>query len=138
MLAIGIDVGGMSVKVAAVEGHRTLWTGRSRMYDKPTTEQVVSFIRQAAADRAGDAILAGICVPGLLNQDRTAVKLSINIPGLMGIRLDQLVRSALADGVRLACVASDAVASAYDLQVTHKLPGRLFCLAIGTGVGAAV
>jgi len=138
MLAIGIDVGGTSVKVAAVDGHRTLWTGRSRTYERPTTQQVVTAIKEAAADRAGDAILAGICVPGLLNEDRTAVKLSINIPGLMGIRLDELVRSALADGVRLACVSSDAVASAYDLQVSRALKGRLFCLAIGTGVGAAV
>jgi glucokinase len=138
MISLGIDVGGTAVKIAAVEGHRVLWTGKSTVYERPSTEQVVHALKEAAADRAGDAIMAGICVPGILNDDRSAVKLSVNIPGLMGIPLTDLVRQALADGVRLNVVSSDAVASAYDLQVTRNLKGRLFCLAIGTGIGAAV
>jgi predicted NBD/HSP70 family sugar kinase len=138
MISLGIDVGGRSVKVAAVEGSRVLWTGKSENYEKPSTEQLVTAIKQAAGNRGGDAIVAGICIPGLLNADRTAVEYSVNVPGLMGIRLDELVRRGLTDGVILKTTASDAVASAYDLYATHHLRGRLVSLSLGTGVGAAV
>ena len=139
--AIGIDIGGTAVKLAAVDGNgRVLWTARSGPYERPSAAQVAEAIRATAAGRAAGPVTVGTCVPGILDDRRTTVAHSVNLPGLNGVRLDALVREALGVGAGGPgmTVASDAVATAYDLYVSRNLRGRLFLLAIGTGVGAAV
>jgi len=81
---------------------------------------------------------AGVCVPGMLTEDRASVARSVNVPSLNGVRLDALVAEAI--GVRPAslAVATDTFATAYDLYRSRRPAGRMFLLAIGTGVGAAV
>jgi predicted NBD/HSP70 family sugar kinase len=79
-----------------------------------------------------------VCVPGLLSEDRTAVVRSVNVPGLDGVRLDELVTGALGSRPASLAVATDTHATAYDLYQSRRPRGRLFVLAIGTGVGAAV
>ena len=37
----------------------------------------------------------GLCVPGLLAEDRRTVLHSVNLPGLSGLRMDDLVSAAL-------------------------------------------
>ena len=80
----------------------------------------------------------GLCVPGLLSDNRDRVTLSVNVPALMDVPLNDLVTRALGRGPAALRIANDAVASGYDLFATRKLPGRLLVLALGTGVGAAV
>src|SRR5213075_612815 len=80
----------------------------------------------------------GVCVPGLMEDDRRTVKHSVNVPGLNGVRLDDLVSQALGRRVALVTVVTDANAAGLDLYVTRHLHGRLFVLVIGAGVGAAV
>ena len=80
----------------------------------------------------------GLCVPGLMNDEKTTVRQSVNVPGLNGVRLDELVAAALAGTPATVAVATDAYATAYDLYETLRLPGRILSLAIGTGVGACV
>ncbi|WP_428939841.1 ROK family protein [Fontivita pretiosa] len=139
MIALGIDIGGSSVKLAAVQGGQTLWTGQSPFYTRPTTTQLIAAIQQAAGERAGGRIdVAGICVPGLLDRERRTITLSVNVPGLMGVVLDELVARALGPIVRRLEIVNDAVATATDVIRTRGLRGRVVSLALGTGVGMGV
>jgi glucokinase len=141
---IGIDIGGTAVKLAAVDcAGSVLWTARSTTYARPALPDLVAAIREAAAGRVGSGdrpggFAAGVCVPGLLSEDRTAVVRSVNVPGLDGARLDELVTGALGSRPASLAVATDTHATAYDLYQSRRPGGRLFVLAIGTGVGAAV
>jgi len=142
MISLGIDIGGTSVKMAAVENGRTLWTGQSPFYARPKTEELIAAMKAAGekvdASGGGTGMRAGICVPGLLDKQKRLITLSVNVPGLMNVVLDDLVERGL--GVRPASlqILNDAVSSCYDVCDTRGLQGRVFGLAIGTGVGAAV
>src|SRR5437763_116274 len=138
MKCLGIDIGGTSVKMAMLEGERTLWTGKSPSYNRPATDQLVDAIRAAAAQPVEGADAVGICVPGLMDKPCKTITLSVNVPGLVGVPLDELVARALGNGLGEVWPVSDAVAAGYDIFKTRKLSGRLMLLALGTGIGAAV
>ena len=136
--SLGIDIGGTSVKLAAVRGAEVLWTARSSAYQRPTREQLAEAIRTAGAGSANDVQSVGVCVPGLLDDDRRTVRHSVNVPGLDGARLDELVADALGHRPTRLAVVTDANATGIDLYLSRQLTGRLFVLAIGAGVGASV
>jgi len=139
MIALGIDIGGSSVKLAAVQDGQRLWTGQSPFYTRPTTRQLVAAIQQAAGGRAGGQIdVAGICVPGLLDRERRTITLSVNVPGLVGVVLDELVARALGPIIGRLEIVNDAVATATDVIRDRGLRGRVVSLALGTGVGMGV
>src|SRR4051812_49926952 len=94
-LALGIDIGGTSVKAAALEDGRTLWTGKSGTFARPGTEQIVSAIKEAVAGRAGGVSAVGVCCPGLLDRATRTITLSVNVPGLVGVPLDEIAGRAL-------------------------------------------
>jgi predicted NBD/HSP70 family sugar kinase len=137
-LALGIDIGGTSVKAAAVDGGQTLWTGKSGTFARPETEQIVSAIREAVGGRAEGISAIGLCCPGLLDRATRTITLSVNVPGLVGVPLDEIVGRALGAGTRRVEILSDANAVGYDVYVSRGLSGRLLCLTLGTGVGASV
>jgi len=138
LVSLGIDIGGSSVKMAALEGGRVLWTGTSASYRMPSTEELIAAIRAAAAGRAGRADCVGLCVPGLLDRQRRMITLAVNVPGLMNIPLDELVTRALGPDSGEVFILNDVQATAYDIWVSKQVKGRLLVLALGTGVGAAV
>src|SRR4051812_39079910 len=82
---LGIDIGGTSVKLAAMRGTETLWTGQSPFYARPTTEELLAAMRAAARGRDVRAGVAGLCVPGLLDMSTRTVTLAVNVPGLVGV-----------------------------------------------------
>lgn len=133
MLTLGIDIGGSSVKAAGLDDDQIVWTGRSRPYRRPSIEQIRQSIREAVEGRAGNAAAAGLCVPGPLAEDRRSVAISVNVPELVGVTLADLITSSLP-----LTVVTDARAAAHDLYASRRLTGRLLCLVLGTGVGAAV
>ncbi len=138
MICLGIDVGGSSVKLACMEDGKFLWTGQSGLYAKPNAEDLRKALREAAAGRVSRVDKAGICVPGLLNESRTMVTLSVNVPGLMGLDLSQLARDAFGDGVPSVRTTNDSVSCAIDVIHALNLSGRTLVIALGTGVGCAV
>ncbi|MGE5608414.1 MAG: ROK family protein [Bacillota bacterium] len=138
MSYLGIDIGGSSVKMAAVEEGQVLWTGQSERYERPDTQELARALREAAGGRATRAEGVGLCVPGLLDESRQAVALSVNVPGLNGVNLSVLIGMALGEGLGRVRVVSDAIATGYDLWYQRQLEGRLLVLALGTGIGAAV
>jgi predicted NBD/HSP70 family sugar kinase len=135
---VGIDIGGSSVKLAAIREGQVLWTGQSPSYARPTVDQLVRAIRMTAAGRVVRATGVGMCVPGLFDKSTRSVTLSVNIPGLVGIRLDGLLQAALGGELGTLRVIPDTVATAIDIWETRRLAGRLLLLALGTGIGAAV
>jgi predicted NBD/HSP70 family sugar kinase len=136
-LILGIDIGGTGAKVAALRDNTVIWTVK-RGYRKPTAEDLIQAIRSAVAGREGEFSAVGLCVPGLLDERRERVALSVNVPALMDLRLDDLVAQALGRRPPELFILNDSIASGYDVFCTRKLSGRLLVLALGTGVGAAV
>lgn len=137
-VSLGVDVGGTSVKLALLENGTPAWTGQSPFYARPNADELKQAIRAAAGDRCVRAEVTGICVPGLLTHDRSRVKLSVNVPGLNGLPLDELVHDALGPHTGPVRVVNDAAASSSDYARLHGLSGRLLAIALGTGVGGAV
>lgn len=138
MIALGIDIGGTSTKLAMISGGQSLWTAQSPSYSRPNTEQLISAIRASFTGRNAKAEAVGICVPGVFDREKRCVTLSVNVPGLNGLILDDLVERSLGYRPKSIHITSDAVATAYDIFATRKLAGRLLVLALGTGIGAAV
>jgi predicted NBD/HSP70 family sugar kinase len=138
MTSLGIDIGGTSVKLAALKDGQKHWTGQSAFYVRPTTAQLIAAIRQASDGRMQSVDVAGICVPGLLDREKRMITLSVNVPGLVNIVLDELVRQALGDGIRRLQIINDAVATATDVIRSRGLKGRVLSIALGTGVGMGV
>ena len=134
---LGIDVGGSSVKVAAVRGGQTVWTGQSGAYSRPSAEGLVAAIREAVGGRSANFAGVGLCVPGLLDEAKERVTQSVNVPALNGIRLADLVTDAVGPPERLV-VANDSNATAWDIYHGRGMTGRLLVLVLGTGVGASV
>src|SRR4051812_482792 len=95
MVHLGIDVGGSSVKLAAIAGGRTLWTAQSSRYSNPSPNAVAAAIAEASAGRAQNLTAVGICVPGILSADRSKIELAVNLPALQGVSLEGIVRHAL-------------------------------------------
>jgi len=138
MNCLGIDIGGTSVKLAILRDSQVVCTSQSSSYSRADTPQLIAAIREAAAGAPAQIDSAGVCVPCIYDAQKECVNLSVNVPGLTGIRLPELLSEAIARPVVQLTVASDAVATGYDIFVTRKLTGRLLVLAMGTGIGAAV
>jgi predicted NBD/HSP70 family sugar kinase len=140
MISLGIDVGGSSVKVAGLVDGRVAWTGQSSRYADPSADDLAKAISEAIGGRAADARAVGLCVPGLLDEAKSKIVLAVNLPRLNGIALRDIVYSALGheSGHDRVAVLNDTTAAAYDLYLGRELSGRLFLMALGTGVGACV
>jgi predicted NBD/HSP70 family sugar kinase len=66
------------------------------------------------------------------------ITLSVNVPGLMNVKLDEIVEAAFAKRVAKVEIINDAVAAAVDVYESREMTGRLVSIAPGTGVGMAV
>jgi predicted NBD/HSP70 family sugar kinase len=138
MISLGIDIGGTSVKLAQLKEGQLQWTGQSAFYTRPTTQQLVDALKDAAKGRVTYANIAGLCVPGLYDKSKRMITLSVNVPGLMNVKLDEIVEQAFAKRVAKIEIINDAVAAAVDVYESREMTGRLVSIALGTGVGMAV
>jgi predicted NBD/HSP70 family sugar kinase len=136
-IALGIDVGGTSVKVAALSEGQVLWTSKIN-YCKPDPAALLAAVRDAAGERGRQAVAVGLCVPGILDDNRERVTYSANVPALHDIPLQDVALAALGRRPAILRVVNDTLATGADIYATRRLGGRLLVLALGTGVGAAV
>jgi len=138
-MQIGIDIGGTSVKAAAVESSRCIWTGQSSFYSRPDAEQLRSAIRAAVDGRALGVDAIGFCSPGLFDPAQRKITYAINVPGIQGIPIDRLVPETLdLNFDRPTRFCNDGHATAFDLLVSRPIHGRLLVLTLGTGIGISV
>ncbi len=152
MITLGLDIGGSSIKGALLGGPAGTVTARSPRYARPDGLQLrdalAALVRSLAAG-GGPAAPAriGLCVPGIVDPQTLSVTVSVNVPGLVGTSLPELVSVALAaaggprggGGEERLTVVSDAQAAAHDFWVSQGgAAGRLLGISMGTGVGACV
>ncbi len=138
MISLGIDIGGSSVKAAALRDGDLLWTGKSALYDRPRFDQLAAAVADASTDLTESVDAIGLCIPGLLDENRERVLASANLPSLENQLFADLLGNRLGFSDLRAVVVNDANAAAHDLFCTTRPRGRLLVIAIGTGVGAAV
>ena len=117
---LGIDIGGTSVKLAAMNGEQTLWTAK-RGYRRPTIDDLIAAIREGIGDTPQSFAGVGLCVPGLLDERKERVVLSVNVPALIELPLAELVSRSLGRGTNSLSVFNDSIASGYDVFAARKL-----------------
>ena len=140
MAALGIDIGGSSVKVALHDG-AVIQTARSASYQRPDRETLASAIGDAigSLDAPNDpSIRVGLCLPGRHDEAGSAIECSFNLPCLEGWAFGALLRSALGFDPARWRVVSDVHAATIDIVRSKGLDGRVAVIAIGTGVGLGV
>lgn len=135
---VGLDVGGTSAKAVLLENGREIWRGQSEPYHRPDAGSLIGALRRMFADRAADATLAGICVPGILDEATRTITLAVNLPGVVGVPLDELVEHAIGHRAGAVQIINDACAAAIDAARALNLHGRVAAISLGTGVGMAV
>lgn len=150
MNLLGIDIGGTSIKAAMVRSgspdrNRPAWTAASAAYARPDRDRLALTLRDLLLDFAtahhDPSVAVGLCLPGVFDPKARAITTSINMPALIGVNVDDLIREVLPAGLALdrpVMICSDALAAAVDFAAAHPTPGRLLAISLGTGVGAAV
>jgi predicted NBD/HSP70 family sugar kinase len=137
MITLGIDIGGSSVKSAAFQDDRLLSTAQSPAHTRPNTTQLVESIRKSLpADIKPQRL--GVCLPGLYDAAHRRISASVNVPGLVGPTLDELMSKALGAPPPPLQIFTDALAAAHDILHMKKLEGRVLVISLGTGIGAAI
>jgi predicted NBD/HSP70 family sugar kinase len=137
-LSLGIDIGGSSIKCAAIQGDRIVWTRSSPGYHKPGAEELAQAMKGTITPVGGRVGAVGLCAPGLLDRAARTISAAVNLPGLVGVSLDDLVRGGVGADAPAPLLLTDTRAAAHHLYHEQRMPGRLLLLALGTGVGAAV
>lgn len=144
MAVLGVDIGGSSIKAALLESEGAApRTARSSRYSRPSASDLASALRDAVSQLGGDtkkASAIGLCVPGIADPATGSIQASVNMPGLVGVPLRDLLAQALGAAPPALEITSDARAAAHDWwTVAQPRPiGRLLALSLGTGVGACV
>ena len=139
MQTLGIDIGGSSVKAALLDGETVAWTSAGPTYQRPTTDELVAAVRATIRWPLPPLDGVGLCVPGLLDRATQTITYSVNVPGLAGIPLPQILARVLnAELPQRLYITNDAAATGYDIWSTRKPAGRLLTIAVGTGIGASV
>lgn len=139
MTALGVDIGGTSVKVAAHDAGGAWRTATSDRYASPSPDTVRSAIQQGVAslDLADHApATVGLCLPGVLDDRGERIAYAANLPELGGLEVRRLLPDALGAGpVR---VFADALCAGVGVWLGEPVSGRLLTLAMGAGVGACL
>ena len=112
MITLGIDIGGSSVKTAAMQDERILSTAQSAAYTRPNTNQLIEAIRKSLPANV-KAERIGLCLPGLYDASQRKITASVNVPGLVGQALDELISKALGTAAPPLKIFTDALAAAH-------------------------
>jgi len=138
--AIGLDIGGRSVKAVLLVDGEVRALAQSAAYERPdrgTLDAALDHVLSRVQPTSDGPIPVGVSTPGILAGDGHTVALSVNLPGLNDLHLGKAVRDRVGR-VASTRVVSDAFAAAFGYWCMEKPAGRMLCLALGTGVGAAL
>lgn len=146
-VSLGIDIGGSSVKCVALLRGAVASSATSRTYARPGSDELLAAMRSVVVRvmagpglQASPEVPVGVCMPGIFDAGTRRITASVNVPGLVGLEIDELVRRAVEPLSPLSIrVVSDALAAGYDFgETAQRKPGRLLALSLGTGVGGVV
>lgn len=137
MTALGVDIGGSSIKVAVAADGAEPVTAASEAYADPDPTVLALAIGQAL-ERAGrpDPQRVCVCLPGRVAGGTGVLEASANLPALVGSSIGVLVRDVI--GCRAVTIETDVRAAAHHVWRARGVAGRLMAISIGTGVGACV
>lgn len=142
---LGIDVGGTSIKLVQTEwgGSSAVASARVAYQDEVSPAVIARAIalglHELGPEGASRPGAIGLCVPGVVNPDSGVIERAVNLPGIEGLRVEELLPRCVAEWMIDVSICTDAHAAA----VGHRLeraepPGRLAVIAIGSGVGLCV
>lgn len=136
--ALGIDIGGTSVKTCVLGPHADPMFSRSLPYRRPDRDQLLRAIAEASKDLSQPPDTVGICAPGIFDAHTERFVTCVNVPGLIGASLQDLAAAAGCEHSR-SSLHTDAFAAAIGFHA-HRggFRGRALALSLGTGVGACV
>ena len=147
-IAIGIDLGGTSIKAGLISESKGLLAERkieTRAEEGPTAvlDRIAGLIR-AFSEVQNDIVGVGVGAPGAINWARTTVSGPPNFPGWETVHMGEELASRLASPRRtsplLTLVENDANVAA--LGSAHYGVGHRFdsfiMVTLGTGVGGAI
>ncbi|MEZ6163803.1 MAG: ROK family protein [Phycisphaerales bacterium] len=140
MRALGIDIGGSSVKAALIDGdeHRT---ARSEGYIRPDRDTLIRAIRETVGGfelSHDEAIPVGLCLPGRRAPSGDRIERSFNLPCLEGWAFRDLLGLSLDFEPLGFRIVSDIDATAHDIVQSRSLEGRVAVVSIGTGIGMSL
>ncbi len=143
---LGLDIGGTSVKGVLMRDAHVTRRSQSSRYHRPDATGIANALREAlialtaGAPEDAPSGCVGLCAPGLIDAQTTRVETSMNIPGLVGTRLDELLSRVMNRPFTGVRIVSDALAAATDFRTvaTPLIDGRLLAISLGTGVGMAI
>lgn len=139
MSALGVDIGGSSVKAAALERDGSTRVATSGRYDRPSLDELRLAVLDACRALSPHEVrwhAIGVCAPGITDESGMVMR-AVNMPCLEGVRLRSLLEGVASPEMPFN-LTSDALAAAHDIWRTRSLTGRLLSISIGTGVGACV
>lgn len=143
--AIGVDLGGQSVKLAVVDDAGAILLRRQAGVDasRPEPEirslilNEIAAIHAEAASAKLDPARVGMVMPGYLDRDRTRVLFAANLPTLNDTDFLGSIRASLDLAVAFDADSNAAALAEYRFGAGRGVD-RLIVAAIGTGIGAGV
>ena len=143
MNAIGIDIGGTSIKIAIRATDGAWLQFQTEPYNAPTLADLQDRLTSIAP--FAPAANVGLCAPGAFDPATSRIIASANVPALVNVNLSEWLERATGTRPARLHIDTDVFATATDLwhtrprpQLDPLRPYRLCVIALGTGVGMSI
>ncbi|HUU98797.1 MAG TPA: ROK family protein [Phycisphaerae bacterium] len=139
--AVGIDIGGTSVRAALVDNSaHILAATRAPTPPGGNPEQLAETLARLVVEIPGQAAATiptiGVALPGIRDAETDVMQRAVNLPRLEGVNVRELLEHALHRPVYLE---TDVNAAGWaQWRASTPLPRRFAYLSLGTGVGGCV
>ncbi|NLX14701.1 MAG: ROK family protein [Phycisphaerales bacterium] len=143
--AIGVDLGGQSVRMGIVDAMGMVHQPRSTTIDaRQPAEMLLGLILDQLRSLIAEAVAhdwspvgTGIALPGYMDSDRSRIVFSANLPTLNGSRLPAQIQKALPLPVNFESDGNAAALAEFRFGAGQNTK-RLLVTVIGTGIGGGV
>ena len=144
MIAIGVDIGGTSIKGAAITDKGEILDRFSLKMDRPASpeisfgamcDEINEFLKNKPYKN--EIIGVGLGVPGILNRELGIVKSSPNMPKWINFKISDFVQKNLNLPVKIVNDASSAALGEAKFG-TGKNYKNIVMITLGTGVGGGI
>lgn len=144
MIAIGVDIGGTSIKGASITDKGEILDRFSLKMDKLATpetsfglmcDEIEKFLKDKSYKN--EIIGIGLGVPGILDKEKGIVKSSPNMPKWINFKISDFVQKRLHTPVKIVNDASSAALGEAKFG-TGKNYKNIVMITLGTGVGGGI
>ncbi len=143
--AIGVDLGGQSVRMGVIDDAGTVHLYRSSPVDaQRSADAMASLLIEQLHGVLGEAranewvpVGVGVALPGYMDRDRTRIVFSANLPNLNGSHLPVDIQDAIPLPVSFDADGNAAVLAEFRFGAGRNVE-RLLMAVVGTGIGGGV